>query len=152
MYYVNNYCVHVMYVCCTLCFRCVRMVRVMCLVTHDTNTCGMVICAGTIMVGHVLRFSELIDSAVQSITYYLFAYVLSRAWKNNWAVWMTRYVFSLDVAEKQSPEDGNSGRRKDARNTVVTGVNCYRNVEWRTECRSGGQRMAQSYTGPSVCL
>ena len=39
---------------------------------------------------------------------------------------MTRYVFSLDVAESQSPEDGNSGRRKDARNTVVTGVNGYR--------------------------
>ena len=78
------------------------------------------------MVEHVLRFGELIDSAVQSITYYLFAYVLSRAWKNNWAVGMTRYVFSLDVAEQQSPEDGNSGRRKDARNTVVTGVNGYR--------------------------
>ena len=46
MYYVNNYCVPVMYVCCTLCFRCVRTVRVMCLVTHDTNTCDMVICEG----------------------------------------------------------------------------------------------------------
>ena len=31
------------------------------------------------MVEHVLRFGELIDSAVQSITYYLVAYVLSLA-------------------------------------------------------------------------
>ena len=33
------------------------------------------------MLGHVLSFSELIDSAVQSITHYLFAYVVINAEK-----------------------------------------------------------------------
>ena len=39
---------------------------------------------------------------------------------------MTRDVFGLDVAERQSPENGSSGRGRNARNIVVTGVNCGR--------------------------
>ena len=100
MYYDNNYRVRVKCGCCTLCFR---------WVSHDERdvssgdawyapTWQGKMRGKTKVLRHVLGISELIDSTVQSITNYVFAYVLSRAWKNNWAAGMKRYVFSLDVA------------------------------------------------------
>ena len=75
MYYGNSYCVTVMYVCCMLWFRCViHNESNVFLVTHV----AVLECSGTTIFVHVLRFSVLIDSTVQSITYYLLAYVLSR--------------------------------------------------------------------------
>ena len=49
------------------------------LVTRGADTCGRVERSGTTIFVHVLKFGVLIDSTVQSITYYLFAYVLINA-------------------------------------------------------------------------
>ena len=44
------------------------------------------------------------------------------------------------------------GFGENARNTVVTGVKLViENVEQRKGCRGVGQRMAPSWTGPSLC-
>ena len=71
------------YLSCMSVVRCVPdesfMIRVMCLVMHDTHTCGMVELSGTTICAHMPIFRVFIDSNVQSITYYLFAYVLSHA-------------------------------------------------------------------------
>ena len=64
MYYDNNYCVPVMYVCCTLCFRCaIRNESDVFLVTH---VAAMELSGATIFV-HVPSFKVLIESTVQSI-------------------------------------------------------------------------------------
>ena len=70
--------VPVMYVCGTLCTY-VSDVSSMIGVMYFGNACGRVERSKILMFVHVLKFLVLIDSTVQSITYYLFTYVLSCA-------------------------------------------------------------------------